>query len=218
MHHHHGQCRKEFYQIIPVRNRVHTVQCGPCKTQQLCRILPVQGICGTCKGPCPQGTIIHPFINIPHALSVPPKHFKIRAEMMGQGYGLCLLKMRKSGHEGIQIFFHGVQYDGQKFLQQEICFFHSLPGIHPHIQCNLVIAASPRVQFLAGVTDAADQMHFHKAVDILAGIIYLQPSLIHILPNTVQPSQNPLLLLVREYPLLRQHGNMSHTAPDVLMK
>ena len=218
MHHDSGEGGKKLYQIIPVRHCIHTVHRRPVKPKQACRVLPVQRKSGSCQSPRPQRTVIHPSIDIPKPESVPPEHLKIGAVMMGQRHRLGLLQVRESGHVSLQILLHGPQDDGEQLRKLPLRLQHPLPGIKPHVQSHLIVAAPACVKLLPCVLNALHKLRLHKAVDILAALVNRKPASVHILQDLPKGPDHDIPLLRFNDPPGSQHPGMGNAALDILVK
>ncbi len=167
MHHDHGQCGKKFDEIIPVRHGIHAVQSRSLKAQQSRREASVQGIGGARQSPRSQRAVIHSVMDVLQPLPVPFEHLKIGPVVMGQGGGLRLLQMGEPGHICLHIGFHGVQNHRHQFLEQTVRGHHLRPGVQPHVQSHLIVAAAAGMQLLARFSHPLDQISLHKTMDVL---------------------------------------------------
>ncbi len=95
---------------------------------------------------------------------------------MSQRDRLRLLKVCKTRHVSIQILLHNIKDRPQKVLQQSVSLPDLVPDVQLHVKSDLVVAASPCVKLLAGLTDPVDQMRFHKAVNVLIFRRKLKPA------------------------------------------
>ena len=86
--------------------------------------------------------------------------------MVCQSYRLCLLKVGKSRHVGVNILFHDLLKCFEKFLYQFVCLVNLISYIEFHVKGYLIVTASSCVKFLACITDSVDKVCFYKAVDI----------------------------------------------------
>ena len=72
------------------------------------------------------------------------------------------------------------------------------------------------MQLLTRITNAVNQVRLHETVDIFIFIGDRKHSAFHIQKNAVKPVYDLCLLLLSQYPLLRQHRYMRDTATDIL--
>ena len=216
MHHDDGERREELEQVIPVRDGVHAVPRGSGKPEQRGRQRPVQGIGRPRQRAGAEGAVIHPAVNIRQPLPVSAQHLEIRAEVMGQGDRLRLLQVGEPGHEGLRVCGHHVVEGLQQALYQFVRLLYLIPGIEPHVEGDLVIAAAPGVQLLAELPDPLSQHRFHEAVHILAGLVHGQGAGLDILQDALQSLPDAGALLLREDARLFQGPHMRETPPDIL--
>ena len=94
--------------------------------------------------------------------------------MVCQSYRLCLLKVGKSRHVGVNILFHDLLQGKKKVLQLLICLIDLVADIKLHIQSYLVITASSCVKLLSGISDTVDQVCLNKTVNIFIFISNLK--------------------------------------------
>ena len=87
--------------------------------------------------------------------------------MVCQSYRLCLLKVGKSRHVGVNILFHDLLQGKKKVLQLLICLIDLVSCVELHIESDLIISASPGVESLSGISDPFDQVRLNEGMDIL---------------------------------------------------
>src|SRR5699024_7208687 len=138
------------------------------------------------------------------------------AHMVRQRDRLRLLQMRKSRHKSMYVLLH----DGEQRLKELLYKFIELRDlvsyIELHVERDLVIAASARVQLLAHISDAVDEVGLHEAVNILIFTGDLKLAALHVQENAAESLQNLVSLLLCENALLCQHPHMRHAALDIL--
>ena len=137
---------------------------------------------------------------------------------MGQCGRLRFLQMGEPRHISSQILLHNGKNHCEKLPQQPVCLDHMLSRIESHVQRHLIIAASAGVHLLARIADAADQLRLHEAMNILAGLINIQLTIVYILTDSGQPFKDFIPLSFRKDFLPGQHGHMGHAALNILMK
>ena len=217
VHHDQGQVRQEFDHVVPVGDRVHTVEGRSPETQLPGGELPVQGIGGAGQGARAQGAQVKPLPAVADPLHIPFEHLKIGAQMVGQGDRLGLLQMGEARHKGVRVFFHQPQDGPEKGEQFISDCLRLLADIHAHIQGHLVIAAPAGMELLAGLSDPFDQMGLHEAVDILIAVFKDQRAFFNIHQDPAQAAADPVRFLLADDPLPSQHGGVGYAAGDILI-
>ena len=79
---------------------------------------------------------------------------RIGKQLMCQRYGLGTLQMRVAAHDGIGVVFRDTNDRLHEVHHKLFDGFYLIAQIHPHIECDLVVAAARGVKPLSGVADA----------------------------------------------------------------
>ena len=216
MHHDRRKCTEKLDDIISVRYGIHTVSGWCIKAEKLCSIGTIQRISGSCQCSRSKRTGIHSLTDIKKSVTVSAEHLKICAYMVCQSYRLCLLKVGKSRHVGVNILFHDLLQGKKKVLQLLICLIDLVADIKLHIQSYLVITASSCVKLLSGISNTVDQVCLHEAVDILILCCDLQLACFHVCKDSVQSFCDLLLFFLCQDSLFCKHGNMCLASTDIL--
>src|SRR5207244_8890425 len=81
------------------------------------------------------------------------------------------LQMRVCGHGGTTRFVSSAQRYVEPVRQKELNLVDAVTNIEAKIGSDLLVAATPAVQFVTGVTDQVDQLFLDKVVYILGLVV-----------------------------------------------
>ena len=173
MHAYGGKSTQQFYQIISVRYRIHTVKSWTIEVKQRSSELSVERVCSSCKSTCTERAVVHSVIDITKSAVITLKHFHISAYMVGKCNRLGFLQMCEARHVGIKVIFHKFVKSLHKLFNELFYSNYFISGIESHIKCNLIITTTACMQFLSGISNSVDESCFYKTVNVFIFTSYL---------------------------------------------
>ncbi len=196
---------------IPIGDGIDAVFRHFGKIKESCHIIRIDGIGGAGQSRRTQRHDIDPFKTVFKALAVPGEHFVISHQMMGKKNRLGSLSMRISRHDDIQMSLGQMDEDVPQRVQLGHDPLNGIPQIHPQIQRNLVVAASPGMQFLGGIPDQLLQPGFNVHVNIFQAVGKREPSFLDFYADPVQAFRHLLRFFFLDHSGFSQHPAMGDT-------
>ena len=86
--------------------------------------------------------------------------------MVAEGHGLSRLQMRKTGHDGLGVFFRLVHQSGLQIRQLSVQFVDGVAHPELEIHGDLIVARTRRVQAAGDGADLFRKARFHIHVNV----------------------------------------------------
>ena len=135
---------------------------------------------------------------------------------MREEYRLRLLQMGVAGKYGFLMLFRQREQGARKRGKLFIELGDHLFLIHAEVQRHLVVAASCRMQLLAGFADALGQQAFNIHMDVFIFRFGKILAVRQIFQDARKTVKDLLTVCLRDDPLFGKHFGVCHTAGDVL--
>ena len=204
-------------QEITVGNRIERVGNHTRKAKFGSRHLTIERIARTGKRGSTQRAVVGGIKGGLQACKVAREHPGIRQQMMRQQHGLSMLHVRVARQNHLVVLLGRIH---QHMAQLKIGL-HELLGqcldAQARVGRNLVVARTPGMQALTGLSDAARQLALDGHMNVLVVDIEGEVAGIDILFDSGQALGNRLLVLGTDDALGGQHLGMCLRASDILL-
>ena len=215
---HHGDARRsaEFDGEITVRHAVQRVATDAFEAQQLASQFAVDRVGGAGQRGAAQGHAVGALAAIDQALMVAAEHFEPGQQVMPEGHRLGRLQVGEARHDGVGFALGLLQQallQAGDFAQDQVDF---VTQPQANVGGDLVVAAAPGVQFLAGHADAIGQARLDVHVHVFEVHAPVELAGLDFLLDGAQAVDDGVALRVSEHADLGQHGGVGNRAHDVM--
>ena len=170
MRHRKRRAEEVFRHEVPIGHRVQRVLRNGVKAQHFARYFAVDGVGSPRERRAAQRHDVHALSERRKSVKIAQEHLRIRVEVLRAVDGLRLSQMRKSGHDIFDGLLRAGEQSGDDRLQRLDRAVGGSAGIQAEIGRDLVVARARRVQLLAHLPDARNQLVLDEGVDVLLSL------------------------------------------------
>ena len=128
--------------------------------------------------------------------------------MVGKQHGLGPLQVGVAGHEQVLMLLSKLQQHPLHTPYLANCFAYDLPGVEPHVQCNLVVAGAAGVEASAHGSNHVRQAPLNVHVQVFQRRVPGELPRLYFVLHRLQAGNDGLGILSRDNTLPGQHSGV----------
>ena len=206
----------ELDHIVAVGHGIERVGHRPVEAQGLRRAMPVDRMRRASKRRCAERRFVQACTAVGEAAAVAAEHLDVRQQVMAEGDRLRGLQMREARHDGRGILVGALDERFLQVAQHRLDLVDRVAHPQAHIECDLVVARTTRVQAPAGRTDQVGEPRLDVEMDVLELGRELETAGLDFALYLLQATLDRSTVLGREDAARHQHFGMGERARDVL--